>query len=175
MGILHIYHKPIYLLHFYLRNFRFTERQQQHWKFVVIATYCCVPTRNIGIIWRRHQMETFSELLDLCAGNWLVTGEFPSQRPVTRSFDVSLICAWINDWVNNRDTGDLRRHRAHYYVNVMSWMRIKLLQWHTSWQSSNKGGWQPNQGGTGVKDATKPVSVPALGPRQWSVGLAFAG
>ena len=41
--------------------------------------------------------------------------------------------------------------------------------------SSNKGGWQPNQGGTGVKDATKPVSVPALGPRQWSVGLAFAG
>ena len=42
-------------------------------------------------------------------------------------------------------------------------------------QSSNKGGWQPNQGGTGVKDATKPVSVPALGPRQWSVGLAFAG
>ena len=35
--------------------------------------------------------------------------------------------------------------------------------------------WEPNQGGTGVKDATKPVSVPALGPRQWSVGLAFAG
>ena len=135
MGILHIYHKLSYLLHFYLRNFRFTERQQQHWKFVVIATYCCVPTRNIGIIWRRHQMETFSELLDLCAGNWLVTGEFPSQRPVTRSFDVFFICAWINDWVNNRDTGDLRRHRAHYYVNVMNWMRIKLLQWHTSWHS----------------------------------------
>ena len=27
---------------------------------------------------------------------------------------------------------------------------------------------------TGVMDATKPVSVPALGPRQWSVGLAFS-
>ena len=33
-------------------------------------------------------METFSELLALCAGNSLVTGEFPAQRPVTRSFDV---------------------------------------------------------------------------------------
>ena len=36
----------------------------------------------------RHQMETFSALLTFCAGNSLVTGEFPTQRPVTRSFDV---------------------------------------------------------------------------------------
>ena len=33
-------------------------------------------------------METFSALLALCAGNSPVTGEFPAQRPVTRSFDV---------------------------------------------------------------------------------------
>ena len=32
---------------------------------------------------------------------------------------LSLICAWINVWVNNRETGDLRRHRAHYDVIVM--------------------------------------------------------
>ena len=38
--------------------------------------------------WWRHQMETFSVLLVLCTGNSQVTGEFPSQRPVTRSFDV---------------------------------------------------------------------------------------
>ena len=38
--------------------------------------------------WWRHQMETFSALLPLCAGNSSVTGEFPLQRPVTRSFDV---------------------------------------------------------------------------------------
>ena len=31
----------------------------------------------------------------------------------------SLICAWINDWVNNGKAGDLRRHRAHYEVIVM--------------------------------------------------------
>ena len=33
-------------------------------------------------------METFSALLVFCAGNSPVPGEFPSQRPVTRSFDV---------------------------------------------------------------------------------------
>ena len=37
--------------------------------------------------WWRHQMETFSALLAICAGNSPVTGEFPAQRPVTRSFD----------------------------------------------------------------------------------------
>ena len=36
--------------------------------------------------WWRHGMETFSALLALCAGNSPVTGEFPLQRPVTRSF-----------------------------------------------------------------------------------------
>ena len=36
----------------------------------------------------RHQMETFSASLAICAGNSPVPGEFPSQKPVTRSFDV---------------------------------------------------------------------------------------
>ena len=34
----------------------------------------------------------------------------------------SLICVWINGWVNNRVAGDLRCHRAHYDVIVM-WNR----------------------------------------------------
>ena len=38
--------------------------------------------------WWRHQMEAFSALLAICAGNSPVPGEFPTQRPVTRSFDV---------------------------------------------------------------------------------------
>ena len=46
-------------------------------------------------------------------------GEFPSQRPVTWSFGVFLICDWINSRVNNIEAGDLRRHRAHYDVIVM--------------------------------------------------------
>ena len=31
----------------------------------------------------------------------------------------SLICVWINGWVNNREAGDLRRYRVHYDVIVM--------------------------------------------------------
>ena len=38
--------------------------------------------------WWRHQMETFSAFLAICAGYSPVPGEFPTQRPVTRSFDV---------------------------------------------------------------------------------------
>ena len=38
--------------------------------------------------WWRHQLETYSALLALCAGNIPVTGEFSSQRSVTRSFEV---------------------------------------------------------------------------------------
>ena len=38
--------------------------------------------------WWHHQMETFSVLLAICARNSPVTGEFPAQRPVMRSFDV---------------------------------------------------------------------------------------
>ena len=48
----------------------------------------------------------------------------------------SLICSWINGWVNNRKAGDLRRHRAHYDVIVMYTCRIYvnnnslILQYH---------------------------------------------
>ena len=46
----------------------------------------------------------------------------------------SLICVWINAWVNNREAGDLRRHRGHYDVNVMicgiiAWNFILILEW----------------------------------------------
>ena len=46
--------------------------------------------RRMGIFvaWWRHQMEAFSALRAICVGNSPVNGEFPSQRPVTRSFDV---------------------------------------------------------------------------------------
>ena len=43
---------------------------------------------HIFLLWWCHQMETFSALLAICAGNSLVPSEFPAQRPVTRSFDV---------------------------------------------------------------------------------------
>ena len=64
-------------------------------------------------------METYAALLAIWARNSPVPGEFPSQRPVTRSIDVSLICVWINRWVYDRKARDLRRYRAHYDVIIM--------------------------------------------------------
>ena len=43
---------------------------------------------QVLLSWWRHQMESFSVLLALRAGNSPVPGEFPSQKPVTQSFDV---------------------------------------------------------------------------------------
>ena len=41
-----------------------------------------------GVAWWHHEMETFSASLAICVGNSPVPGEFPTQRPVTWSFDV---------------------------------------------------------------------------------------
>ena len=45
-----------------------------------------------------------------------ITGEFPSQSQRRGALMFSLICAWTNGWTNNRDAGDLRRHRTYYDV-----------------------------------------------------------
>ena len=71
--------------------------------------------------WSHHQMETFSALLALCAGN--------SKGQWMRNFD-AFFRAWTNGWVNNRDAGDLRRHCAHYDVPVMMWLTIFRRQHH---------------------------------------------
>ena len=69
--------------------------------------------------WWRHQMETFSALLALCAGKSPVPVNSPHKGQWHRALMFSLICAWINGWVNNREAGDLRGHRAHYDVIVI--------------------------------------------------------
>ena len=69
--------------------------------------------------WWRHQMETFSALLTLCAGNSPVTGEFPTKASDAQFWWIFLICACMDGWINNREVGDLRRHRTHYDVTVM--------------------------------------------------------
>ena len=45
---------------------------------------------------------------------------FPHKGQWRRALLFSLICAWINGLVNNRKAGDLRRHRVHYEVTVMT-------------------------------------------------------
>ena len=64
--------------------------------------------------WWRHHMEALSALLAMCAGNSPVTGEYPQKGQRRGALLFSLICDWINAFVNTREAGDLRRHPAHY-------------------------------------------------------------
>ena len=70
--------------------------------------------------------------VQLIVDNMITSSNEPFQRGIHQSrmnsshkgqwggaMMVSLICAYINCWVNNREAGDLRRHRAHYDVIVM--------------------------------------------------------
>ena len=55
----------------------------------------------------------------LCGG-LMVTGAFPPHKGLwRRALVIYFVCAWINGWVNDGETGDLRRHRAHYDIIVM--------------------------------------------------------
>ena len=89
-----------------------------HWSPVTFTWFRATSRRVSKLPWWRHQMETFSVLLAICAGNSPVTGEFPAQRPVTRCFDVFFDLR-PNKWISNREAGDLRHHRAHYDVTVI--------------------------------------------------------
>ena len=75
--------------------------------------------------WRR-QIETFSELLVLCAENSPVTGELPSQRPVTRSFDIFF---------------DLRLNRRSSKYSIRRWFETLSLSIMTSLQCDEFWPW----------------------------------
>ena len=61
---------------------------------------------------------------------WLMNSPHKGQWHGALMF--SLICAWINAWVNNREAGDLRRHRNHYDVIVM---KAIILYFHYSFET----------------------------------------
>ena len=74
------------------------------------------------VSWWRHQMENIFRVTGhLC-------GEFTDNRwiPLTKVSDAELWCFLWSElnkrFVNNREAGDLRRHRVHYDVTVMCWV-----------------------------------------------------
>ena len=64
----------------------------------------CTCHHRITFSWWHHQMEIFSALLAFCEGNSLITDEFPSQRPVTRSFNVFFDLR-LNKWLIKQSWG----------------------------------------------------------------------
>ena len=64
-------------------------------------------------------MEPFSASLAICAGEFTGPVNSLHKGQWSGALMFSLICVWINDWVNNREAGDVRRYRTHYDVIVM--------------------------------------------------------
>ena len=65
----------------------------------------------------------------------LLWGEFTGHRwiPLTKASDAELWvllspAPWINGWVNNREAGNFRRHRAHYDVIVMVYALLAICE-----------------------------------------------
>ena len=84
-----------------------------------------------------------SALPAICADNSPVTGEFPAHWPVTWSFDVFFDLR-LNKRLSKQSWGRwLRRHRAHYDVIIMHWMRkgfgdeVATSHWLNKWWPSS--------------------------------------
>ena len=114
-----------------------TPGAQIHWSLVVLNTteifqmYLFSRCHSNNIFrclrtWWRHQMEAFSALLAIFAGNSPVPGDSPHKGQWRGALMFSLICVWINGGVNNREAGNLRRYRAHYDVTVMEAVRYSV-------------------------------------------------
>ena len=65
-----------------------TRSQKTIYETLLLAWISLSDTASAVFLWWCHQMETFSALQAICAGNSRVTGEFPAQRPVMRNCDV---------------------------------------------------------------------------------------
>ena len=91
---------------------------------------CCL---FVAAVWWCHQMETFSALLAICAENSPVPGEFPTQRPMMRSFDVffdrrpnkGLSKQWQGWWFEMQSS-PLWRHSNAVPIDVTSWTMSHL-------------------------------------------------
>ena len=94
-------------------------------------------------------METYSALLAICVGNSPVTGEFPAQRPVMRSFDVFFDLRLIK-WLSKQWWGwwfEMPSHPLWCRCNVeqLTWRRDCLV---VSWR------WWCGRGGQGSQRTT---------------------
>ena len=108
--------------------YMFLDRNDRHriYIYIYMLKHCC------SVIWWRHQMETFSALLAICAWNSPVTGEFPTQRPVTRRFDVffdlrlnkRLSKQWWSWWFETPSRPLWRHCNGHTHIHIYIYIYI---------------------------------------------------
>ena len=119
------YHYSIYLSE--------NQRDHKHDKYQITGSFTDCSTVCSGVQQRKRQN---SVLLAFRHDDVIKWKHFPRHWPFVRGIHrspvnsphkgqwrgalmFSLICLWINGWVNNREAGDLRHHRVHYDVAVV--------------------------------------------------------
>ena len=122
----------------------------------------------------RHQMETFSAFLAFCKGNSPVTGEFPTQRPVTRSFDVFFDLhldkrlseqSW--GWWCETPSRPLWRH-----CNEMEPRETETASPH-AWRALAMSGYQDTGPLDSLRQRRIGIGIPIMTLRRLSDGLSF--
>ena len=110
------------------------QRQTVYWTHAGILLIPCQQ-----LTWWRHRMETFSALLTFCAGNSPVPVNSPHKGQWRGALMFSLIWTSTNGLVNNREAGDLRRHRAHYVIVMICSRYHALVIWYHHWRCETFG------------------------------------
>ena len=91
-----------------------------------------LKTRTSKLMMTSSNGNIFRVTGPLC-GEFTVPVSSPHKGQWRGALMFSLICVWLNGWVNNREAGNLSRNRGHYDVIVMShktvvWaLAVKLL------------------------------------------------
>ena len=119
--------KLVHVLHYCWLSFY--QQPQRHlmigfwFSFTLQGDYSCLLTNFAKVDFKGHddviKWKHFPHCWPFMRGIQWSTVNSPHKGQWCGALIFSLICAWMNVWVNNRDVGDLRRHRAHYDVNVM--------------------------------------------------------
>ena len=79
---------------------------------------CACPVSHHGdVIKWKHFPHNWPFVRGIHRSRWIS----PHKAQWRGALMISLICVWINGWINNREAGDLRHHRGYYDVIVMEW------------------------------------------------------
>ena len=97
--------------------------------------------------WWRYQMEAFFALLALCAGNSPMTGEFPAQRLLTRSFDIFF---------------DLRLNK-----------RLSKQTWGWCYETPSRSLWRQRNGKPSKYEYNRPESKRIWNTTTWEIHVLF--
>ena len=122
-------------------QFTRTHRGFTWWRSKNVCLYGSVKTKTALIqYWISTWYANWHTMMTSSNGNIFritapLCGESPHKDQWRGAVMLSLICAWINRWVNNNEAGDLRRHRAHYDITVM-------ILWYACWDSTANWLWR---------------------------------